>query len=101
MHGRRLWRPVANGASEEQGAAGSTPVGGHYSVASATGTFLAKRLRPTSAAAAAPNSKTIGGAGTGVGGPPLLVMPVLLMPLLVMPVLVMPLLVLKPVLLVL
>lgn len=29
------------------------------------------RLRPTSAAAAAPNSSTIGGAGTGAGGPPL------------------------------
>jgi hypothetical protein len=28
-------------------------------------------LRPTSAAAAAPNSSTIGGAGTGAGGPPL------------------------------
>ena len=27
-------------------------------------------MRATSAAAAAPNSKTIGGAGTGVGGPP-------------------------------
>jgi len=32
---------------------------------------LAKRLRATSAAAAAPNSRTIGGAGTGAGGPPL------------------------------
>ena len=32
---------------------------------------LAKRLRATSAAAAAPNSSTIGGAGTGAGGPPL------------------------------
>lgn len=31
---------------------------------------LAKRLRATSAAAAAPNSRTIGGAGTGAGGPP-------------------------------
>lgn len=31
---------------------------------------LAKRLRPTSAAAAPPNSSTIGGAGTGEGGPP-------------------------------
>lgn len=29
-----------------------------------------KRLRATSAAAAAPNSRTIGGAGTGAGGPP-------------------------------
>ena len=28
-------------------------------------------MRATSAAAAAPNSKTIGGAGTGAGGPPL------------------------------
>jgi len=28
-------------------------------------------LRATSAAAAAPNSRTIGGAGTGAGGPPL------------------------------
>jgi hypothetical protein len=27
-------------------------------------------LRATSAAAAAPNSRTIGGAGTGAGGPP-------------------------------
>ncbi|WP_353205761.1 hypothetical protein [Sphingomonas sp.] len=32
---------------------------------------LAKRLRATNAAAAAPNSSTIGGAGTGAGGPPL------------------------------
>jgi hypothetical protein len=32
---------------------------------------LAKRLRATSAAAAAPKSRTIGGAGTGAGGPPL------------------------------
>ncbi|MGL4302219.1 MAG: hypothetical protein ACRCS5_05880 [Sphingomonas sp.] len=32
---------------------------------------MAKRLRATSAAAAAPNSRTIGGAGTGAGGPPL------------------------------
>jgi len=32
---------------------------------------LAKRLRATSAAAAAPNSNTIGGAGAGAGGPPL------------------------------
>ncbi|MEG3143846.1 hypothetical protein U1839_04205 [Sphingomonas sp. RT2P30] len=31
---------------------------------------MAKRLRATSAAAAAPNSRTIGGAGTGAGGPP-------------------------------
>jgi hypothetical protein len=31
---------------------------------------LASRLRATSAAAAAPNSNTIGGAGTGAGGPP-------------------------------
>jgi hypothetical protein len=31
---------------------------------------LAKRLRATRAAAAAPNSRTIGGAGTGAGGPP-------------------------------
>jgi hypothetical protein len=31
---------------------------------------LAKRLRATSAAAAAPNSNTIGGAGTGARGPP-------------------------------
>lgn len=34
-------------------------------------TGLAKRLRATSAAAAAPNNRTIGGAGTGAGGPPL------------------------------
>ncbi|AOH84659.1 hypothetical protein AWL63_12435 [Sphingomonas panacis] len=33
---------------------------------------MAKRLRATSAAAAAPNSNTIGGAGTGAGWPPLL-----------------------------
>lgn len=32
--------------------------------------FFAKRLRATSAAAAAPNRKTMGGAGTG-SGPPL------------------------------
>jgi hypothetical protein len=32
---------------------------------------LVKRFRATSAAAAAPNSRTIGGAGTGAGGPPL------------------------------
>jgi hypothetical protein len=32
--------------------------------------FLAKRLRATSAAAAAPNRNTIGGAGTGFGPPP-------------------------------
>jgi len=31
----------------------------------------ANRLRATKAAAAAPNSRTIGGAGTGAGGPPL------------------------------
>ena len=31
---------------------------------------LAKRLRATSAAAAAPNNRTIGGAGTGAGVPP-------------------------------
>jgi hypothetical protein len=31
---------------------------------------LARRRRITSAAAAPPNSRTIGGAGTGVGGPP-------------------------------
>lgn len=41
---------------------------------SALGDPLASRLRATSAAAAAPNSSTIGGAGTGVGpsggGPP-------------------------------
>ncbi|WP_261300059.1 hypothetical protein [Sphingomonas alpina] len=41
--------------------------------------FLAKRRRATSAAAAAPNSRTIGGAGTGDGVPPLLpVLPLLL-----------------------
>lgn len=32
---------------------------------------MAKRLRATRAAAAAPNNRTIGGAGTGAGGPPL------------------------------
>ena len=32
---------------------------------------FANRLRATRAAAAAPNSNTIGGAGTGAGGPPL------------------------------
>ncbi len=37
-------------------------------------------MRATSAAAAAPNSRTIGGAGTGAGGPP--VDPVLPDPLL-------------------
>ncbi|WP_140852099.1 hypothetical protein [Sphingomonas glacialis] len=31
---------------------------------------MENRLRATSAAAAAPNSRTIGGAGTGAGGPP-------------------------------
>ncbi len=36
----------------------------------ATTVFLANRLRATRAAAAAPNSNTIGGAGTGAGGPP-------------------------------
>ena len=39
---------------------------------------LANRLRATSAAAAAPNNRTIGGAGTGAGGPP--VDPVLPLP---------------------
>lgn len=34
-------------------------------------TGFANRLRATSAAAAAPNRMTIGGAGTGAGGPPL------------------------------
>lgn len=53
---------------------------------------LAKRLRATNAAAAAPNSRTIGGAGTGAGGPPLdpllpelPELPLLPEPLLVMP----------------
>jgi hypothetical protein len=32
--------------------------------------FFAKRLRATRAAAAPPNRKIIGGAGTGAGGPP-------------------------------
>ncbi|WP_231420308.1 hypothetical protein [Sphingomonas sp. Leaf205] len=36
-----------------------------------TAAGFANRLRATSAAAAAPNSNTIGGAGTGAGGPPL------------------------------
>jgi hypothetical protein len=36
-----------------------------------SGIFFANRLRATSAAAAAPNNRTIGGAGTGAGGPPL------------------------------
>ncbi len=35
-----------------------------------TTVFLANRLRATKAAAAAPNRSTIGGAGTGAGGPP-------------------------------
>lgn len=51
--------------------------GGPYA---ATASRLANRLRATSAAAAAPNSSTIGGAGTGAGGPP--VDPVLPDPLL-------------------
>lgn len=56
---------------------------------------LVKRLRATRAAAAAPNSNTIGGAGTGAGGPPL--DPVLPWPLLLQPLLVLhPLLVLQP-----
>lgn len=43
----------------------------------------ASRLRATSAAAAAPNNSTIGGAGTGVGVPPVdPVMPLLVIPLL-------------------
>ena len=47
---------------------------------------LAKRLRATSAAAAAPNSKTMGGAGTGAGGPPLEpVLPLLEPPWLLLP----------------
>jgi hypothetical protein len=46
----------------------------------ATTSRLANRLRATSAAAAAPNNSTIGGAGTGAGGPP--VDPVLPDPLL-------------------
>jgi hypothetical protein len=33
-------------------------------------TFFASRLRATSALAAAPNSRTMGGAGTSAGGPP-------------------------------
>ena len=33
------------------------------------GAFLPKRLRATSAAAAPPNSRIIGGAGTGAGPP--------------------------------
>lgn len=32
---------------------------------------MPNRLRATNAAAAAPNNSTIGGAGTGAGGPPL------------------------------
>lgn len=36
----------------------------------AVAAFVAARLRATSAAAAAPNSRIIGGAGTGAGGPP-------------------------------
>lgn len=46
-----------------------------------------KRLRATKAAAAAPNRSTIGGAGTGAGGPPLdpLLPELPLEPLLVMP----------------
>jgi len=39
-----------------------------YAVASAA-VFFAKRLRATSAAAAPPNSRIIGGAGTGEGPP--------------------------------
>lgn len=46
--------------------------------------FFAKRLRATSAAAAAPNRKTMGGAGTGFG-PPLELPPVLLHPCLQWP----------------
>lgn len=60
---------------------------------------LASRLRATSAAAAPPNSSTIGGAGTGVGGPPLLVDVPLDVPLDVLVLDVMPLLVLQPTLL--
>ncbi len=65
--------------------------------------FLANRLRATNAAAAAPNSNTMGGAGTGVGVPldplyPLDVIP-LLPPLLVLLLLLLVVLVLKPVLL--
>lgn len=37
----------------------------------AASAFLAKRFRATRAAAAAPKRMTIGGAGTGAGGPPL------------------------------
>ena len=49
-------------------AAGALTPAGDFQAAIAVG--LAKRLRATSAAAAAPNSSTIGGAGTGAGGPP-------------------------------
>jgi len=52
-----------------------------------------KRLRATRAAAAAPNSRIIGGAGTGAGGPPLdPVLPLLPCP----PLVLQPLLVLHP-----
>ncbi|OQW43536.1 MAG: hypothetical protein A4S12_04670 [Proteobacteria bacterium SG_bin5] len=59
MHSATLWpRPCAHATA--------------YSAVAAL--RLAKRPRATSAAAAAPNSSTIGGAGTGVGpsggGPP-------------------------------
>ena len=41
--------------------------GSRVAVQAATAVFLVKRLRATSAAAAAPKSRIIGGAGTGAG----------------------------------
>ncbi|MFA5968076.1 MAG: hypothetical protein WC816_02315 [Sphingomonas sp.] len=59
--------------------------------------FFVRRLRATSALAAAPNSSTIGGAGTSAGGPP--VDPLVPLDVLVEDELVMPLDVLQPLLL--
>lgn len=71
-----------------------------YSAAVAVTPRLASRLRATRAAAAAPNNRTIGGAGTGVGVPLLPVdVPLDVLVLDVLPVEVMPLLVLQPLLL--
>lgn len=56
----------APGGRNPSGAAPSARVGDQPAIT----VRLAKRLRATSAAAAAPNSSTIGGAGTGAGVPP-------------------------------
>lgn len=76
-----LWRACARGASTVEPKAVRAP--GHYRRARGlcrdldypenqpvAAVRFVSRLRPTSAAAAAPNRSTIGGAGTGAGSPP-------------------------------